>query len=249
MNKEIEIVLVLVMLVALPEITAAARSHDEISIVTPDMIQQRTIIDTYTGADADKKRAYLDMNGDGVCEREELGYYRNIEEKAYSGWSTDKYFSIFMDGSPGKIIDVECNDEGTVYRDDASVGDIVETCTYTIDWDLEDKDEHTYCRSEVDNIAFTVPEGWVISSTRNFIQCLISSDNRTFRGVGLVSTPQEIKFTKIHTQIVTQSPSPSPKEIPEETSVPKPTPAPGFEAIFAIAGLVAISYILRRCRK
>lgn len=242
MNKKIGIVLVLVMLVALPGITAAARSHDEISIVTPDMIQQRTIINTGTGADADRSRTHIDSNGDGVCEREEIRYNLDFVEKTYRGRSPDY---LFMDGSPGKIIDVKCNDGGTVYRDDASVGDIVETCTYTIDWDLEDKDEHTYCRREVGNIAFTVPEGWVISSTRNFRQCLISSDNRTFRGIGLVNTPQEIKFTKIHTQIVTQSPSPSPKEIPEETSVPKPTPAPGFEAVFAIAGLLAVAYALR----
>ncbi len=41
------------------------------------------------------------------------------------------------------------------------------------------------------------------------------------------------------------SPSPIPTASPSETQTPTPTP-PGFEVIFAIAGLLAVAYIVRR---
>jgi PGF-CTERM protein len=43
------------------------------------------------------------------------------------------------------------------------------------------------------------------------------------------------------------TPSPTPAVLPPVTSTPTPTPTPpGFEVVFAIAGLLAVAYILRR---
>jgi len=47
----------------------------------------------------------------------------------------------------------------------------------------------------------------------------------------------------------TPSPSPSPSSTPTVAPTPTPTPkegVPGFEAVFAIAGLLAVAYLLRR---
>ncbi len=44
----------------------------------------------------------------------------------------------------------------------------------------------------------------------------------------------------------TPTPTPPPTTPPPTTPAPTPTPTPGFEAIFAIAGLIAIAYLLRR---
>lgn len=48
----------------------------------------------------------------------------------------------------------------------------------------------------------------------------------------------------------TPTPEPTPTATPEETPTPTPTreekPTPGFEAVFAVAGLLAVAYLLRR---
>uniref|UniRef100_A0A7J3M1L8 PGF-pre-PGF domain-containing protein n=1 Tax=Archaeoglobus fulgidus TaxID=2234 RepID=A0A7J3M1L8_ARCFL len=44
----------------------------------------------------------------------------------------------------------------------------------------------------------------------------------------------------------TPTPTPTPIPIPTPAVTPTPKPTPGFEAIFAIAGLAAIANLLRR---
>ena len=66
----------------------------------------------------------------------------------------------------------------------------------------------------------------------------------------LTSTPM-LTPTSALTPTPTISPMPSPSPTPGPTLTPTPTPEPpGFEAVFAIAGLLAVAYlVLRRKRK
>ncbi|MBU2618011.1 MAG: PGF-CTERM sorting domain-containing protein [Euryarchaeota archaeon] len=54
------------------------------------------------------------------------------------------------------------------------------------------------------------------------------------------------------TPTVTPTPAPTPTSAPTPTPTPAPTPTPtpmpGFEAVFAIVGLLAVAYLLRRGR-
>jgi len=147
MNKKFGIVLVLVVSIVVPQITAAAWIYDDDTVIMPDMMHRSTFVQKWTAEDADSKRGDIDSgygDGDGVCTREEIrkwmDKFETKEEEKVESENT------FVDGIRGRIIKVECVDTGTSYLDDVSVGDIVVTGTHLAEWDLEDRDEHVYCR-------------------------------------------------------------------------------------------------------
>ncbi len=229
MNKKLGIVLVLVILIVVPQITAAAWTYDEETVVMPDVMSQpSTFVQKWTAEDADSKRVAIDSgygDGDGICTRGEIrkwmDKFENEEEEKVESENT------FVDGIRGRIIKVECVDTGTSYLDDVSVGDIVETGTFLAEWDLEDRDEHVYCRKGLSDgctVTFTVPEGWEISSVENLRGYSISSDGRTVRGTAISSEPHEITFTKKQRGLGIL----------------------GFGVLFAIVGVLVVAFGLRR---
>jgi len=230
MNKKLGIVLVLVILIVVPQITAAARTYDEETVVMQDMMQRSTFVIKWTAEDADSRRVSIDSgygDGDGVCTREEIrklmDKYENEEEEKVESENT------FVDGIRGRIMKVECVDTGTSYLDDVSVGDIVNTGTHLAEFDLEDRDEHVYCRKGLTDdwtVTFTVPEGWEISSVENLRGYSISSDGRTVRGTAISSEPHEITFTKKQRGLG----------------------IPGFGVFFAIVGVLVVAYLVLRKR-
>ena len=58
----------------------------------------------------------------------------------------------------------------------------------------------------------------------------------------------EVKETESPTPTLALEETPKPTAMPEKKSTPTPTPVPGFEAVFAIAMMSAIAYILVRRR-
>jgi len=73
--------------------------------------------------------------------------------------------------------------------------------------------------------------------------------HEVFQAVGEPTVKRFIEVTPMSTPTPSPSPTPTPTLTP--TSIPSPTPTPeegvpGFEAIFAIAGLLAVAYLLRR---
>lgn len=268
MNKKLGIILILGILFVIPPITAASWTFDEETVVMPNMTHQSTFVAKWTGEDADSKREDIDDkygDGDGICTREEIrkwmNEFENAEEQKVESENT------FVDGVRGRIIKVECNDNGTFYRDDVSVKDIVETCTFIAEWDLEDTDEHVYSRGRLTSrctVSFTVPEGWVISSVGGLKGSSISSDKKTVRGAAITGEPHEITFTKTHTSEVTPSPTPQVDSdgdgVPDEYDYAPNDPnvqtkedikTPGFGTTFAIGSLLAVAYLVlrRKCQK
>ena len=55
--------------------------------------------------------------------------------------------------------------------------------------------------------------------------------------------------TPTPTPTPTPSPTASPTPTPTPSPTPTPTPTPGFEAIFAVAGLLAVTYFVLRRKK
>lgn len=230
MNKKLGMFLVLGILFVIPQITAAAYTYDEETVVMSDMTHQRIFIQKWTAEDADPIRGYIDDkygDGDGKCTREEIRKWMDEFEKKEEGKVESE--NTFIDGIRYMIVDAECDDTGTSYLSGVSVGDIVETCTFLAEWDFEDRDEHVYCRKGLTDgctVTFTVPEGWEITSVKNLRGYSISSDGRTVRGTAIKSNPHEITFTKKQRGLGN----------------------PGFGAIFVIGSLLVVAYLVLRRR-
>jgi len=74
------------------------------------------------------------------------------------------------------------------------------------------------------------------------------TDEKTVEILETIPTPTPPPTTPVPTPTPTIAPPPTPTPTPAPT--PTPTPgAPGFEAVFAIAGLLAIAYLVLRRRK
>ena len=58
-----------------------------------------------------------------------------------------------------------------------------------------------------------------------------------------------VEPTEVPTKVPTEVPTEVPTKVPTEEPEPTPTEPPGFEAIFAIAGLLSIAYLVLRRRK
>jgi hypothetical protein len=234
----------------------------------------------WTGGAAASLADYIDENyyskevapgrPDGRCSEEELGkfVYREIQRP----WKDELVNNRLIDGTQGEIIGSDCKYMYPGYG--AIKEDLKIKCTYWIKFgDVERSDEHVYSRvglNDGDFVSFTVPTGWIISSTEDLKGSSISSNNRTVIGV-VTDKAYVIKFSKagIPSPSVTSTPVPSPtptaSTVPAFTPTPKmttPSPSPketpttipateapeepGFEAVFAIAGPLAVAYLLRR---
>ena len=272
MNEKLKIVLILVtasVLLTIATVASASYTYTEETIMLNMEEVQCTSIYHWTGKDAEDKAMRIDNDyfsksgplskPDRHCQCNELERYMK-EEYEKPEKEKDETDDVFIDGIRGNIIDVDCDAKCTGYVEvtkDATI-----TCTTTTKWNLEDKNEHVYSRAGLKDsnaISFTVPEGWTISSVEDLKGSSISSDKRTVRGLAITDETYVIRFTKALVPTPSPSPSPSLTSIPSPTPMPIITPSPsatptliptptppGFEAIFTIAGLLAVAYLLRR---
>ena len=293
MNKKLGMVLVLerlgmvlvtAFILSMMSIVSASYTYTEETVMLNMEEVQSTSVYHWTGEDAKLLAEYIDTNyysksrppgkPDGYCQFDELKRYmrEELEKPEKEKGETE---NTFIDGVRGNIIDVDC-DAGKERGLKDYEKEIIITCTYTMKWNLEDKNEHVYSRvGLVDNnvVSFTVPKGWIISSVENLIGNSTSSDKRTVRGLAITGKTIVIRFTKA--PVPTSSPSPSPTSAsspsPTPTASPTPTtptsvvtptpsptptltpaptpPAPGLEAIFAIGSLLAVAYFVLRGRR
>jgi len=283
MNKKLGIVLILVTasIVTMTTIVTASYTYTEETVMSNMEELQYTHIYHWTGDDAESKAKYIDRNyysesrtpykPDGYCQEDELKkYMREVYEKPEKEKGETE--NTFVDGIRGNIMDVDC-DYGKWPGYGAIEEDIKFTCTATMKWNLEDKNEHVYSRVGLkDNnaISFTVPKGWTIDSVEDLKGSSISSDKRTVSGLAITDEAHVIKFTKAPAPTPSPSPSPTPTPSPSLTPTPSPTPTPivtpspsptptptptpapptpGFEAIFAVSGLLAVAYLVLRGRR
>lgn len=265
MNKKLGIALVLATaaILTMTTIVNAAYTYSEETTMLNEVEFQHTGIYHWTGNDAKSLAKSIAVNysrdesPDEYCQEDELKtYMRRVYEKPRE--ELDETEKIFIDGIRGEILAVDC-DYGRWKGYGAIEEDIEITCTETINWELEDKEEHVYTRvglNSSDVVSFTVSEGWIISSVEDLKGSSFSSDKRTVSGLAIADEAYVIKFTKVPassstpTPIVTPTPSLTPTPIVTPTPMLTPTPTtPGFEAIIAISGLLAVAYgVLRRRR-
>ncbi|MEA3342995.1 MAG: PGF-CTERM sorting domain-containing protein [archaeon] len=71
--------------------------------------------------------------------------------------------------------------------------------------------------------------------------------NTTGAVEGTYTVKAEDRYGFFSGAVATVNPAPTPTPTPKPTATPTPTP-PGFEAVFAIAGLLAIAYLVRRTK-
>ena len=197
MKKKLGIVLVLVTasILTMTTIVNASYTYTEETVMSNMEEVQCMYIHHWTGDDAESKAKYIDRNyysesrppykPDGHCQEDELKRYTKVVyEKPEKEKSETE--NIFIDGIRGNIIDVDCDAECKGYME--VVKDATITCTATMKWDLEDKNEHVYSRVGLNDnnaISFTVPEGWTIDSVEDLKGSSISSDKRTVSGLAI----------------------------------------------------------------
>jgi hypothetical protein len=221
----------------------------------------------------DIDREYWDKTApgfpDGRCSAGELDTF--VYHEIQRPWKDELVNNILIDGTQGKIVGSDSSYTYPGYE--AIKEDLSIKCTYWIDFgDLERSDEHVYSRAGLkdgDFVSFTVPMGWIISSAEDLKGSSISTDKRTVNGIA-TNKVYAIKFSKAAISspslTVTPVPSPTPTASPMPTYTPVatiiPTASPttptaipaaeapeerGFEAIFALAGLLVVAHrILRR---
>ena len=294
MNKKFGMVLVLerlgmvlaaAFILSMMSIVSASYTYTEETVMLNMEEVQSTSVYHWTGEDAKLLAEYIDTNyysesrppgkPDGHCQFDELERYmrEELEKPEKEKGETE---NTFIDGVRGNIIDVDC-DAGKERGLKDYEKEIIITCTYTMKWNLEDKNEHVYSRvGLVDNnvVSFTVPKGWIISSVEDLKGNSTSSDKRTVRGLAITGKTIVIRFTKAPVPTSSPSPSPTPASSPSPTPTaspiptttptpvvtptPSPTPtltpaptppAPGLEAIFAIGSLLAVAYFVLRGRR
>lgn len=275
----IVLVLLTALILTMATIVSASRTFTEKTTMLNMEEVQSTHITHWTGDDAKSLAKYIDTNyyskysapckPDGWCQEEDL---RRYVKEVYEDPEKEKgeCENTFIDGIRGQIIDVDC-DYGRWPGYGAIEEDITITCTYTTEWTLEEKNEHVYSRvglTDNDAVSFTVPEGWVISSVEDLKGSSISSDNRTVSGLAISDKAHVIRFTKAPVPTPSPSPFPTPTPFPSLTPIPIPTTTPivtpspslmstltptplasGFEAIFAIGGLLAVAYLVLRRKR
>ena len=294
MNKKLGMVLVLerlgmvlatAFILSMMSIVSASYTYTEETVMLNMEEVQSTSVYHWTGEDAKLLAEYIDTNyyskfrppgkPDGYCQFDELKRYirEELEKPEKEKGETE---NTFIDGVRGNIIDVDC-DAGKERGLKDYEKEIIITCTYTMKWNLEDKNEHVYSRvGLVDNnaVSFTVPKGWIISSVEDLKGNSTSSDKRTVRGLAITGKTLVIRFTKAPVPTSSPSPSPTPASSPSPTPTASPTPtttptpvvtptpsptptltpaptppAPGLEAIFAIGSLLAVAYFVLRGRR
>lgn len=178
---------------------------------------------------------------------------------------------MLIDGTRGEIVGSDCRYRYPGYgaiREDLNI-----KCTYWIKFsNLERSDEHVYSRTGLkdgDFVSFMVPKGWIISSVEDLKGSSIRSDNMTVTGIA-TDKVYAIRFSKaaISSPSLTSTPVPSPRPTasPTPTYTPistiTPTPSPtatptaiptaeapeesGFETVFAITALLAVTYFVKR---
>lgn len=244
MNKKLVIVLVLVTasMLSMTTIVSAAHTYIEKTVMLNMEEVQSTHVNHWTGEEAESLAEYIDTNyylgfgtspgPDGRCTFDELErcMREKIEkpEKEKGGCE-----NTFIDGIRGNIIDVDC-DAGKERGWKDYEEEITITCTYTVKWKLEDKNEHVYSRTGLDDntaVSFTVPEGWIINSVEDLKGNSTSSDKRTVSGLPITDKAHVIRFTKAPVPTPSPSPSPTPAPSPSLTPIltPSPTPTPSPE--------------------
>jgi len=207
---------------------------------------------------------------DGRCSEVELDTF--VYHEIQRSWKDELVNNMLIDGTQGEIVGSDSSYRYPGYG--AITEDLQIKCTYWIDFrDLERSDEHVYIRGGLkdgDFVSFTVPNGWIISSAEDLKGSSISSDKRTVNGIA-TDKAYAVKFSEAAISspslTVTPLPSPTPTASPMPTYTPlatitptaNPTVTPtaipaaeapeelGFEAIYALAGLLVVAHrILRR---
>lgn len=244
MNKKLGIVLVLAtaLILSMVTIVSASRTYTVETVMLNMEAAQSTSVIHWTGEDAKSLAEYIDTNyylefgispgPDGRCTFDELERYRR-EKREKPEKEKGETENTFIDGIRGNIIDVDC-DAGMERGWKDYEEEITITCTYTMKWNLEDKNEHVYSRVGLDDndaVSFTVPKGWIISSVEDLKGNSTSSDKRTVSGLAITGKTFVIRFTKAPVPTPSPSPSPTPAPSPSLTPIltPSPTPTPSPE--------------------
>lgn len=124
-----------------------------------------------------------------------------------------------------------------------------ETSTMTVRL-LDERDKPVVPEVDIPVIFSTnlghVPSSMIISPETNLVVTEFTSE---VPGIAVISVKSKglIGDTTGIAVLSSPTPTPSPTHTPTSTQSPMPKPAiPGFEAVFAIVGLLAIAYLLRR---
>ena len=101
------------------------------------------------------------------------------------------------------------------------------------------------------NISFAVKKSWIVENRIKAENIRLARYNATWEILKTEIVSEDSEFVYYRAElpgfsyfaVISETPSPTPTPMP----TPKP-PAPGFEAIFAIAALFAVAYLLRKIR-
>lgn len=89
----------------------------------------------------------------------------------------------------------------------------------------------------------------VAANATKMVECVVARDAVGTYNVTVDDVNATFTVLPIPTPTPTPTPVVTPTPTPEETPTPTPAPTPGFEVIFAIAGILAVAYmVLRRNR-